>query len=348
MSENLVREYRTKRGWSQMELADRAGISRAAVSAIESQRIVPSVAAALQLAATFACTVEELFGGAAGSNDEVIWASPRGGEPCRFWQADVAGRIVYYPAEYTPSGHVTHDGVFEGGVARLSTSLAARQTLVLACCDPAVGLLAAEFTRTTGFRLLVLSRSSREALEMVKAGTAHVAGVHLATAHHPERNAEIAAEMLGSEVTLLKGAEWLEGLAVQPEHPARSLEEVIDADLVWIGREPGSGARQCLEEMLPGKTPRLIARDHRGVVDAIRCGWGDVGVCLHLPAEESRLRFIPIREEAYDLCFPNRITSDPRVQSLIKIVGSSSYRQRLGELPGYNTRTTGEVTRIGA
>jgi DNA-binding XRE family transcriptional regulator len=45
-----------------MELAGRAGISRAAVSAIEGDRLSPSVTTALALAAVLDCSVEELFG----------------------------------------------------------------------------------------------------------------------------------------------------------------------------------------------------------------------------------------------------------------------------------------------
>src|SRR4051794_29327800 len=59
---NRVKSHRLKRGWSQAELAHRAGISRTAVSAIEVNRLVPSVAAALSLANALDCSVEELFG----------------------------------------------------------------------------------------------------------------------------------------------------------------------------------------------------------------------------------------------------------------------------------------------
>ena len=55
---NLVQARRTAREWSQAELAERAGISRAAVSAIEGERLSPSVATALALAAIFECSVE--------------------------------------------------------------------------------------------------------------------------------------------------------------------------------------------------------------------------------------------------------------------------------------------------
>lgn len=61
---NCVKPLRIARGWSQAELAQRAGVSHAAVSAIEGQRLVPSVPAAL--ARVLESSVEELFGSAAG------------------------------------------------------------------------------------------------------------------------------------------------------------------------------------------------------------------------------------------------------------------------------------------
>ncbi|MFO0945161.1 MAG: substrate-binding domain-containing protein [Planctomycetota bacterium] len=345
---NLVREFRLRKEWSQIELAERAGISRAAVSAIESGRIVPSVAAALQLASVFACSVEELFGAAAPAGG-VVWATPAPRDPCRFWHAEVNGRVLYYPTESTTVGYTPHDGVMEAGSIRLSASFAPRQTLVVACCDPAVGLLAAEYERASGFRLLVLPRSSRLALDMVRSGTAHVAGLHLATASEPEMNARLAKEMLDDDFSLLAGAHWDEGLAVRPQVDASSVEDVIRSNLVWIGREAGSGARQCLEELLPDReAPAMIARDHRGVADAIRCGWADVGVCLKLPSEEAGLRFLSVRTEAYDLCFPSKYSDDPRIQALIKVMRSTNYRDRLAELPGYGATVTGELTRVGA
>lgn len=56
-----VREYRADRGWSQGELADRVGVSRQTINAIETGRYEPSLGLALQLARLFGCPVEELF-----------------------------------------------------------------------------------------------------------------------------------------------------------------------------------------------------------------------------------------------------------------------------------------------
>src|SRR5215213_2696436 len=96
---NRVKALRLGRGWSQEELARRAGISRTAVSAVEGNRLVPSVAAALSLAAAFGCSVEELFGVAPSAADGPEWAWPAPKEPCRFWHAGVGGRTLLYPVE---------------------------------------------------------------------------------------------------------------------------------------------------------------------------------------------------------------------------------------------------------
>src|SRR5262245_32298441 len=113
---NRVRTFRCDHGWSQAELASRAGISRAAVSAIEVGRLVPSVAAALALAAALHCTVEALFGLTTRAAEDPGWAWPPSQAPCRFWEARVGERLYRYPVEAGPSGVVSHDGVFRDGV----------------------------------------------------------------------------------------------------------------------------------------------------------------------------------------------------------------------------------------
>src|SRR5258708_136175 len=154
--QNNVKALRLARGWSQAELAQRAGISRAAVSAIEIERLVPSVAAALSLAAAFGCRVDALvsLGGVADPLSE--WAWPAAPDPCRYWHAEVAGRTLLYPVEATGLGVVGHDGICRHGVIEPYSQNLPEQTLVMASCDPAAALLAAEIVRETPFRLLVL------------------------------------------------------------------------------------------------------------------------------------------------------------------------------------------------
>ena len=58
-----VRELRTERGWSQGELAQRLGVSRQTVNAIETARYEPSLSLALKIARLFGQAVEEIFRG---------------------------------------------------------------------------------------------------------------------------------------------------------------------------------------------------------------------------------------------------------------------------------------------
>jgi molybdate-binding protein/DNA-binding XRE family transcriptional regulator len=341
--QNHVKRFREGRGWSQQELADRAGLSRAGVSAIEMGKLVPSTVAALALAKVFDCRVEELF--QLGEDEEINWAWQPARESCRYWRAVVEDRMLLLPVEMSPIGMIPHDGIYRNGRLFDNASAEPHRTLVLACCDPAVGLLASEYTRTTSFRMLVLSRSSRQALQLLRDGVVHVAGLHLAESCKPENNFRIAKEILKTPFRLLRVANWQAGLTLAPGLGLDSVARVLAADVPWIGREPGSGARQVQDELLQGASgPSVVAKDHAGVVDAIRSGWAGAGVSIRLVSEEADLDFISVREEAYDLCIPLSQVDDPRIRALVEVVRSICLRAKLRELPGYDVSTTGETT----
>lgn len=56
-----VRAAREARGWTQGELASRAGVSRQTINYLEQGRYAPSVVLALRIAALLRCRVEDLF-----------------------------------------------------------------------------------------------------------------------------------------------------------------------------------------------------------------------------------------------------------------------------------------------
>jgi putative transcriptional regulator len=58
---NRLRDLRTARGWSQQELAERLGVSRQTVNAIETERYDPSLPLALKVAKLFRQPVEAIF-----------------------------------------------------------------------------------------------------------------------------------------------------------------------------------------------------------------------------------------------------------------------------------------------
>ena len=58
---NRLRVLRAENGWSQADLAERLGVSRQAVNAIETGKHDPSLTLAFTLADTFGQSIEEIF-----------------------------------------------------------------------------------------------------------------------------------------------------------------------------------------------------------------------------------------------------------------------------------------------
>ena len=342
---NQVRERRLALGLSQAELASKSGLSRAAVSAIEIERLVPSVSAALALTRVFGCSVEELFAPLQSAGTAWAWLPER--QPCRYWQASVNGRTWLYPVETWGVHTPAHDGIADGSKPGPTASLNADNTLVVATCDPAAGFLAEAYGRATGGRMLLLQRSSRKALEMLGQGLVHAAGVHFATAAHPDGNAEFVRQILGPGYLLARVSQWEEGVCTRSSEAVGTVAAAVRSKLRWVGRDPGSAAGQCLSELLPASAkPRRQAPDHRGVAMAVKWGWADAGICHRYVTEEGGLDFLNVRHETYDLCFRAATAGDPRLAVLLGVIRSSSFRRLIGELPGFDTREAGVVQEV--
>ena len=335
--ENDVRDRRNRLGWTQNDLALRSGLSRTGIGAIEAGRLVPSTTAALSLASALGCRVEEIFRVRPTSIRDP-WAWPRSGHTGRFWRAEIGGVIRHYPVEPGPLGMLPHDGLIEGELAQARGEADPSKTLVIATCDPAIGLLARELEQSSGIRLLAFVRPSQAALGLLASGLVHAAGVHLGR----DGNVPAVLEAAGAGYSLLRMARWEEGVCSAPTLRLGSIRDALDGNRLWVGREPGSGARRCQDDLLEGRAaPSRTAPDHRGVARAVRDGWAEVGVCHRLAAEEVGLDFLGVRQEDHDLCFAGSSEGDPRIRALIEAVRSPSYRRAIGDLPGFETAETG-------
>jgi len=59
--DNRLRELRARHRWTQQNLAERVGVTRQTISAIEKSQYNPSVVLALKIAREFELSVEEIF-----------------------------------------------------------------------------------------------------------------------------------------------------------------------------------------------------------------------------------------------------------------------------------------------
>jgi molybdate-binding protein/transcriptional regulator with XRE-family HTH domain len=342
---NEVARLRGERGWSQQELAKRSGVSRAEVSAVENARLSPSIATALALARALGRTVEGLFA-LPGGGGAAAWAFPPRTKSGRFWEARVGARRLLFPVEPTALGVVPHDGTYHSDSLDPRPGNDYEDTVVVAGCDPAVGLLASEIRRVDRLRVIALSRSSRDALSLLSRGLVHAAGVHWFSERRRDANASVVSTTLGSGYRLLHLARWQEGVALAPSIRVRSTSVLARLRIRWVGREEGSGARRCLDRLLGARRASKqcghIASDHRAVAQAVAGGWADAGVAVRLAAEEAGLDFLSVQQEDYDLCVPDGLSSDRAVLALGRALRSGVVRKLYRDLPGYDTRRMGE------
>ena len=58
---NCLRELRAAKEWTQSDLADKVGVSRQTINAIETEKYDPSLPLAFKVAKLFKLSIEEIF-----------------------------------------------------------------------------------------------------------------------------------------------------------------------------------------------------------------------------------------------------------------------------------------------
>src|SRR5690348_16790807 len=254
-----LRLARQARGFSQQQLASMAGVSRQAVSAVESGHSDPSLRVALALSRALGMTVEELFG--PGDPADPVLAqpvAPIGSESSRVALATVGDTFVALPmnadtlarAGFLPAGGLVVGQELHGDLVAIRPIAPPRPTLVVAGCDPALPLLEtplALLDPPVGFVWWPCGNS--EALRLAEAGLVHVAGAHL-RGRTGEYNTGPARERLkhdGAEVLCFAG--WQEGLVLRPGLASHigSLADAMRCGLRLVNRERGAEARRVLD-----------------------------------------------------------------------------------------------------
>lgn len=349
MNMSTLADARRDRGWSQAALAEKSGVSRPEISAIETGRLVPSVSVALRIASALGLSVEAVFGRRGTS--QLAWAwEPAAADDGRVWRALVGGRTLLYPLEPTASGVLPHDGWFDGGQLHpRDEGVTPERTLVIAGCDPLVSLLARELARHD-IRVLPIVRASTAALELLRQGLVHAAGVHFTDARGTSTNDRAVRAVVGTGHRLIHQVRWDTGIATVGHRRERTPAALLRANLRWVNREEGSAARQAFDTLLTSRRRpsgyEHVVRDHRAVAATVSSGWAEAGVCVRPAAAEAHLGFIPLHRESYELCVAEAQMEDPRITALMTTLQSKSYRQLIADVPGCESGHTGDVRSV--
>ena len=367
--ENHLRERRQSAGFSQKQLADMAGMTRQAVSAVEANQYSPATSAALQLARALRCRVEDLFSIKSGGeivDGELLGPVSTLTRPLRARLFQIGERLWVRPMD--GSGEMTTlsraDGLIifaEAKTKRAKVKLLKdreniRRQVVIGGCDPAM-FLAGEHVRKHGQDNLVPRlMGSSIALAALKRGEVHVAGIHLA-----EENSgswELPNLKLGErDCIVVTFAHWEEGFIVRPGNPKkiRTVADIATPTVRIVNREKGSGARRLLDKQLDAsriKPDRIKGYgdevlSHLDIAFRIKAGLADAGIGVRAAAAICGLDFVPVQRERYDLVIPKTYYETlSGLQVLLDTMVSKPFRDELEALGGYDTRESGKIVEM--
>ncbi len=371
---NRLKSFRIQKGLSQSELAARAGMTRQAVSSIESNLYLPATTVALRLASVLACRVEDLF--SLVEAEDIIEGKLVGSllrevappSPVRVKVSMVGQRTIVKPV--TGLGEllsyaIPADGYVVKGPGRSSGDTvqvklsrdrqAIEQEISVAGCDPAI-FLAGEHLRRRKDQTTVVgwSMGSMAALRALQQGEVHVAGLHLFDPTTGESNLPFLRRALkrsGYEVVTF--ATWEEGFLVRPGNPKsiRAAADLAEPAVTLVNREEGAGARLLLDQRLraAGIDPAQvrgyghILPSHFEVARAVAEQQADVGVGIRSAAQLFGLDFVPLQAARYDLVVPKAyLKSHPTLANLFETISARPFRSEIEALGGYDTRETGK------
>ena len=372
---NRLKTLRMEKGFSQSELATRAGITRQAISAIESNLYLPTTVVALRLASVLACHVEDLF--SLVPTEDILEGTLIGhlpstetnSHPVRVKVSSVGKRTVVRPVmdlgeqlsfAVPADGYVTDtQGKLSGSTVRVTLSRdrdAIEQEISVAGCDPAI-FLVGEHLRRHKDRTTVVgwTMGSMAALQALQRGEVHVAGMHLFDPVTGESNLPFLKRALkGSSYEVVTFATWEEGFLVRTGNPLsiRTAADLAEPMVTLVNREEGSGARLLLDQRLraSGVEPAhvrgydRIVSSHVEVARAIAGRQAEVGIGIRSAAQQFNLDFVPLQTARYDLVVPKSyLKSHPTLTHLFETLASRPFRKEIEALGGYDTSDTGKV-----
>ena len=378
--ENHLKSLRTAKEMSQGALADRAGVTRQAIHAIEAGRYLPTTGVALRLADVLGCRVEDLFSLAAGGDViegelvEAIAPAIESHGRIRVKVARVGERVVVRPV--AALGGVLNFAVPADGlmlkphagswrtakagsrvkVQMLRDRRVLEGEVAVAGCDPAVFLLGEHLQKRQAQATIVgWTMSSGAAVEALLRREVHVAGLHVVDPKSGESNLPyLRRHLKKGGYTVVTFATWEQGLLVRHGNPKeiRGVADLTRKNVTFVNREEGAGARLLFDQQLAlagikagqVKGYRQLAGSHLEVARAIAEGRADAGVGVRSAAKLFGVDFIPLQEERYDLVMPTTYLSSHRgLAVMLDAIVSRPFRTEIEALGGYDMRETGKV-----
>lgn len=359
-----IHQVRIDAGYTQTDLADAAGISRQAYTAIESGKSVPSTEVTLRLARVLKTSVEALFW-LDDDSEQIIHAELAGDEESvpegtRMQIVEIGSRLLSRPLNkgavvshiFNPADAVV---VASHGNRQVELRLMNRMaekipSLVLAGSDPSASILGS-MLRDHDVRLIWMEEESMPALHALARGEVHIAGCNFKDRFSGVYNSPLVKEIVPFPCTIIRFAVWRQGILVSSGNPKSisHIDDLVRPNVSFINRQPGAGSRGLLNRLLweAGITAGdirgydKVVNGHLAAAETVAAGLVDCGIGIEAAARASELDFLLLNEEPYDLVIPNHFLELPAVRSLMELLKLGDFRRQVESLGGYDTSSMG-------
>ncbi len=224
--------------------------------------------------------------------------------------------------------------------------------------DLIVELLASHFrTLYTDSQITTTFVGSLAGLMALECGTADIAGSHLLDEESGSYNVPFIRRLMPNEtVMLITLVHRIQGLITAAGNPKGilSLSDLKRRDITYVNRQKGSGTRIYLDAQLRrlGIAPSDVAgyehevNTHTSVVSIIAQGQADTGLGTQSAAGYSRMGFIPLIKERYDLVVLQKDFERPDIQKVVEIINSSSFKRMIQTADGYDVSESGNIITV--
>ncbi len=336
-----LRRRRLQAGLTQLELAQRAGVSRQLVAAVEAGQNTPGVDAALRLAHGLGSTVEAVFSPPPASVIPALDRPLAAGKPLRVGR--VGGRLV--AAELPDHGAAgagwgRPDAVLEEGQLRFFDG-ASPAGLVLAGCDPALWVAEALLQGLGARSLLAVPAASGTALRALAAGTVHAALVHAPPSQLPPPPVPVMRLHL---------ARWQVGIA-DGSGRARSLDSLLEERATVVQRDPAASSQQAFARAAAQSGVGALPPGPRaaGHIDAARRAalLDCAAVTTEAAARAFTLPFLGLEHHTVEVWVAQRWAELPAVEALGELLCSAAFTDRVGQFGGYELAGCGGRVKRG-
>ena len=234
-----------------------------------------------------------------------------------------------------------------------------RSLLVIGMTDPALGALS-ELLRDKGVILHIYNSGNMGGVIALKKDICHCAPLHSLSPDGGYNTAAVKRYLPQTRVHLIAAAGIEYGFAMRKSMPLEeTLKALTDGELIFASQPKDSESELILRKLLVDrelcekdafsdnlKRPDIIfAGEMAAAVSVVngRCG------CCFVPrsiAKSCGLEFVAADFARYELAIRDTEMADKRIQTLIDVISSDEYKERLNTMGGYDASVAGEETII--